>query len=487
MFLVMKKKTIMNWVLATTLVCGSSVSTSCSSDNDDNPAQEQAKKNRKEFIEHTRATLKDLAENANFGAWVSLNWEAQNFNKHVLNNPNFEKTISTALFQKAKQSIKSVEGDNELSAMGYEMYGTVDLTDINFRFLMKDDYTGFDIEEGEDGFELYMNSWNPATGMPERGNTKLSLKASGSESFKFVIPSRQMEGLAIVLIVPSNLRFALSDTFDGEWKERFNCSFINHVEVAEGCTYAQLRRDNWYVSGEVNADIQIPTVEKEPDVAKFDFSIDVNRTQGKGDFQFGFVQNGRRMIDVSMKETGPNNYLDFDLSQYNSATSIFDILAALWSSRSIEEAKLTLLDDLTTTISVSDMAKTLQLAHDGSSARRNYADQQTIDQYTQELNKLVKAEITCKGVNQTIPMRLVTTKFGVDWWSMPAFNFADENGYVSLTDLLDPESVTYGINIIDHAAAPMSQGIIVVRQLLQYLQQVLVPLQLNGGQALTVD
>ena len=133
------------------------------------------------------------------------------------------------------------------------------------------------------------------------------------------------------------------------------------------------------------------------------------------------------------------------------------------------------------------MAKTLQLAHDGSSARRNYADQQTIDQYTQELNKLVKAEITCKGVNQTIPMRLVTTKFGVDWWSMPAFNFADENGYVSLTDLLDPESVTYGINIIDHAAAPMSQSIIVVRQLLQYLQQVLVPFQLNGGQALTVD
>ena len=67
-------------------------------------------------------------------------------------------------------------------------------------------------------------------------------------------------------------------------------------------------------------------------------------------------------------------------------------------------------------------------------------------------------------------MRLMTTKFGVDWWSMPSFNFADENGYVSLADLLDAESVAYGINIIDHAAEPMQQSAIVVRQLLQYVQ-----------------
>jgi hypothetical protein len=30
--------------------------------------------------------------------------------------------------------------------------------------------------------------------------------------------------------------------------------------------------------------------------------------------------------------------------------------------------------------------------------------------------------------------------------------------------------VQYGINIIDHAAAPMQQSMIVVRQLLQYVQ-----------------
>ena len=62
---------IFNWMLAATLIYGASVFTACSSDNDDNPAQEQAKKNRKEFIEHTRATMKDLAENLNFGSWTA--------------------------------------------------------------------------------------------------------------------------------------------------------------------------------------------------------------------------------------------------------------------------------------------------------------------------------------------------------------------------------------------------------------------------------
>ena len=49
-------------MLATLCICGASVMTSCSNDTSDNPAQEQAKKNRKKFIEHSRNNLKDVAE-----------------------------------------------------------------------------------------------------------------------------------------------------------------------------------------------------------------------------------------------------------------------------------------------------------------------------------------------------------------------------------------------------------------------------------------
>ena len=192
----------------------------------------------------------------------------------------------------------------------------------------------------------------------------------------------------------------------------------------------------------------------------------------KGDVALSWSQNGRKMLDLALKESGDGTggIYRLDLSQFTSSASILDVIGAIMTSRTLDEGKLTLLDDLTTTVSISDMQEALQVAHEAATARRNYADQKTIDQYTQKLNELVKCEMTCKGVNQEISMRLMTTKFGVDWWSMPSFNFADENGYVAFTELLDPESVQYGINIIDHAAEPMQQSIIVVRQLLQYVQ-----------------
>ena len=176
------------------------------------------------------------------------------------------------------------------------------------------------------------------------------------------------------------------------------------------------------------------------------------------------------MLELSIKESGEGGMRNFDLSQFNSSSSIFEVIAALMNSQRLDEGKLTLLDDLTATISISDMAKCVEVAREAAAARRHYADQKTIDQYTQQLNDIIQCSMTCKGVNQTIPMRMMTSKFGVDYMPMPAFNFADENGYVSFVDMLDPESVQYGINIVDHAAEPMQQSIIVIRQLVEFVQ-----------------
>jgi hypothetical protein len=148
-----------------------------------------------------------------------------------------------------------------------------------------------------------------------------------------------------------------------------------------------------------------------------------------------------------------------------------------------ENAIFTLNEDLTTTLSISDFGKVMQLQKEMAHARRNYADQATIEEYTQQLNELVSAKLTCKGVNQVIPMKLQTEKFGVDYWAMPAFNFADEKGYVPFTELLDKESVEYAINIVDHAAEPMAGSIITVRQLLQFVQNFIMQVRVNRAQA----
>ena len=467
-------KKMMNWVLVATLcICGASVFTSCSNDNSDNAGSiEQAKKNRKEFVAHTRATLKDLAENLNFSSWNAANTLNQYFNQYVLNNPGFEKAVLATFMQKTQQSIKPVEEGSELAEMGYYSYGTVDLTDFNYRFTMNANNDGFDVEAADD-FEVILNAWNPTTQQVEAGLYRLTLKSGGSTTYKFEHAMSQQPGMALVVLIPSEFQFSIADRLSGQWHDGFSGSFKNQVSVADGHEYAQLDRDTWTVAGTITSDFAgVTALGAKADQTTLDFSVVSDKVNNKGDVALSWSQNGRKMLDLALKESGDGTrgIYRLDLSQFTSSASILDVIGAIMTSRTLDEGKLTLLDDLTTTVSISDMQEALQVAREAATARRNYADQKTIDQYTQKLNELVKCEMTCKGVNQEISMRLMTTKFGVDWWSMPSFNFADENGYVAFTELLDPESVQYGINIIDHAAEPMQQSAIVVRQLLQYVQ-----------------
>ena len=103
-------KKMMTWVMAATLICGASTFTACTSDKDDNPAQEQAKKNRKEFIEHTRQNLKTVAENLNFSSWNSLNYFNQYINKYVILDDNFDKTFSRTFGEEIQPLSRSGAG-----------------------------------------------------------------------------------------------------------------------------------------------------------------------------------------------------------------------------------------------------------------------------------------------------------------------------------------------------------------------------------------
>ena len=97
-------KKMLQWVMAATLVCGASVFTACSSDDDDNNNsgnnETKGGKNRQEFVEHTRANLKNVAENLNFTTINSFNYMNTYLNEYVLLNDEFDKTISRAFGQK---------------------------------------------------------------------------------------------------------------------------------------------------------------------------------------------------------------------------------------------------------------------------------------------------------------------------------------------------------------------------------------------------
>ena len=469
-------KKIMNWVLAATLVCGPSVFTSCSSNEDSPSPAEQSKKDRKEFVAHTRQTLKYMAENMNFGTWEAANSLNQNFNEYVLNNPNFQKAIIPLFLQKIQESTKPVEEGSELAEMGYTMYSTMDLTDFNYRFTMNDENTGFIIEPAED-FEMILNSYNPETMQIEKGTFKLTLK-SGGQSYGMLVSRMSTKDVAVVALVPEDFAYAISYKLMDSWMDAFTGTFKNLTKNSDPSKIINQQNDGYTISGTLTSNIPaIAQTGKAADATTINFLIDSDRKAKQGTAMVGFEQNGQKMVELDLKMSYDEqiNLFNLDLTQFSGSGSIIELLSAILQTRSLDEGKITLLDDLETTISISDMAKAIQVAREMAHARRNYADQQTINGYTDQLNDLISATMTCKGVNQTIPMRLVTTKIGVDWWTVPGLNFADENGYVAITDMLDKESVEYGFNILDHAVEPMTQSMITTRQLIQFIQTFLIP------------
>ncbi len=469
-----------NLVLAATMICGASVFTSCS-ESSDNPAPENAK-NRKEFIKHTRENLKDIAQNLNFYSWDLANRINLEFNTTVLNNPEFEKALLPLFIQKIRESVKDVEEGSELAAMGYKQYATIDLTEFNYRFTMKEDGSGFDVEEADD-FEMIINGYNPRTQEQEKGIRKLKLQASG-DTYKQLAKRLGNEETAVVILVPSEFKFNIASMAPGYWKEAFKGEFKNDVKMSGESEFVNPETDGLNITGKLETAISESPKKMHPaDATELYFSFGQDPAADKGGMLFSFVHNNKKRIELNSVVTGPEGKeILTGLSAFSTSGSILDVLVAMMSGNNLEST-ITLNDDLTTAVSISNCGKALQLQKEMAHARRNYADQATIEGYTKQLNELMSAKMTCKGVNQVIPMKLQTEKFGVDYWAMPAFNFADEKGYVPFTELLDKESVEYGINIIDHAAEPMAGAIVTVRQLLQFVQTFIMQMRVSQAQA----
>jgi len=346
--------------------------------------------------------------------------------------------------------------------------GTVDFTEFNYRFTMNDEGTSFDIEPA-DNFEMIVHLYNPTIQQIMPRSMKLTLKAGGS-SFLLLMKGFSTEDFAMVGKMPTEFEYAIANKVSGEWEDAFWGSFKNEVNQSGSSAYINRMTDVFNISGVLNS--FLPPDNKNGyvgDATTLTFAIGQDPAANKASLQCGLVQNGREMIQLDgvMKNLSEQ---PIDIMQFTKSPSLLEAVVAMISGISIEEGTVTLLDDLSASLKISNCAEALGLVFAMSNARRNYANYQTIDDYAQQLNGLVSASMTCKGVNQQIPMRIETAKIGIDYWAVPALNFADENGYVSLTDMLDKESIEYMVNIADHAAVPMYKSLITVNQLIRYMR-----------------
>lgn len=489
-------------MMAAIFICGS-VFTACSNDDDNSSSSEEKKggADRQEFVAHTRANLKELAENLNFSSWKVANNLNNDFNSNVLANPEFEKTVSTLFRQEVRNSIKPVEAGSELAKMGYQNYAIVDLTEFNYSFTMNEDGTGFDVEPAEDFRLVIKTTKKPrpegADGKekPERpeGGPKgdryecLILKASGS-SVDMIAKRMSTDMLAVVVRVPSDFEFTLGTLAeDGTVDVDFAGTFKNNYESRGSSSFIDIHTDAWNISGTLQSSIEGRKKRSESskegetpkgpgasghgpkeDAATISFAIGQDPKTHEAGLKLGFIHNGKNILQLRGVMENTNGATDY--SSFTSDMSMAEAFTAIMAGNNLKEGTITLLDDLTTSIKVTDCQKVVQLQNAMAKDRRRYADEATIDSYTQQLNELVSSTMTCKGVSQTTPMKLQTIKYGVDYWAMPALKFSDETEYVPLTDMLDQESLAYMVNIADHAVEPLQKSIVTVRLLMQYLR-----------------
>ena len=369
-------KKLMNWMLAATLICGASVFTSCT-EGSDNPAPENAK-NRKEFIKHTRQNLKELAENMNFGSWLLANKMNQEFNTTVLNNPEFEKAIIPLFIQKIRETIQPVEEGSELAEMGYKQYATIDLTKFNYRFTMKEDGSGFDVEPADD-FEMIINGFDPRTQEQEKGVRKLTLQASG-DTYKQIAKRLGDEETAVVILVPSDFTFAIATNVDEDWKDNYKGAFTNVFEMSGESEFINSKTDAVSITGVLESALpNNPDKKRVADATDLFFEIANDPVANESSMKFSFGHNDKSMVELEATANYTDKEIDLtDFSQFTTSGRILDVLVALMSGGKLE-GSLTLNDDLTSEISINDCGKALQLQHEMAHARRNYADQATIE------------------------------------------------------------------------------------------------------------
>ncbi len=465
------KKT--QWMLATSLVCGGALFTACSDDSSSSSAPEEPKvsEERAAFVENTRANLKEIAENLNFGSWEFANTLNTNFNQYVLNNPDADNVVSRTFSAKIMEGIEPVKAKSELAKMGYQYVATADLSDFNYRFTMDENFE-FTVKKA-DNFELLLPSWNMKTQKLEKESLKLTLK-TGGDKVKLLDKIHSTENdLAVVAEIPTKVSFSIQAKPEKKWETLFSGSFENQFELSGKSEFMDRMTTAFNIVGEVESNLQAVNLDdgtKLPgDVTKVYFAIGQDPSKHKAGSKFEFEHNKKKVMSLYV-ENSRDSKDKVDLSDMTNSSSLVDVFTAAISGNSVDTMSLVFMDDLAISLKVSDCGKLVKAQQALADARRDYADEKTIENYTKQVNKLVTVSLTATQLKKEIPVQFETVQFGVDFWTMPALQFNKDEGYVPLVEVLDQKSIEYGINIIDHAADPMQEAIVVIRQLLQYFQ-----------------
>ena len=501
-------KKLLSWMLAALLVGGTSATiTSCSDDDNNNSTTPVTQTDREKFIEKIKTSLKTAAENMNLGSSEMINIVIGAYNEKILTNDAFDNKLREMFQAKIRESVVELgEGDAQITELGYKRLATIDLVDLKHKFTENANSDGFDVEDTEDGFVLQFSLWtqNMANSPDLDADFKailpyikcrLNLKPTGTSYNVLVFnpfSSEQQapagpeppEGkeppvsykdktMAVMVKLPATFRAEFQTSIDNENWTTVASATINNTFTPSGTysggQFVNLTKDAWTISGNIQTDITFP----ESDEAAIAFSIKQDPVNDKATTTFQLVHNGLSVASASAVVKKSSEGL-IDFSSLTRGSSVLDVITALLDGKALESGNITIMNDLALDFKVKDADELLACRRAAANERhKGGATEEDIEYYTKQINTLISGKLTCKSLGQEMDMKYKTVKFGIDYWSMPAFKFADQTDYTALPWLFDAEELAYGINIIDRTMVPLSQSIILARQFNEYIKKYL--------------
>ena len=500
-------KKLLSWMLAALLVGGTSATFTSCSDDDNNSTASVTQTDREKLIEKIKTSLKTAAENVNLGSSEMINIVIGAYNEKILTNDAFDNKLREMFQAKIKESVIELgENDAQITELGYKRLATIDLVDLKHKFIENANSDGFDVEDTNDGFVLEFSLWtqNMANSPDLDADFKailpyikcrLNLKPTGTSYNVLVFnpfSSEQQapagpeppEGkeppvsykdktMAVMVKLPATFRAEFQTSIDNEnWTTVASATISNTFTPSgtySGGQFVNLTKDAWTISGSIQTDITFP----ESDNAAIAFSIKQDPVNDKATTSFQLVHNGLPVISASSVVKKSSEGL-IDLTSLTRGSSVLDVITALLNGKSLESGNITVMNDLALDFKVKDADELFECRRAAANERhKGNATEEDIEYYTKQINNLISGKLTCKSLGQELDMKYKTVKFGIDYWSMPAFKFADQDDYTPLPWLFDAEELAYGINIVDRAMVPMSQSIILVRQFTEYIKKYL--------------
>ena len=407
-------KRIINWVLFASLFLGLTMQMSCSSNDDDDPINEEARKERDELITHVENDVRILDENLDFQLFDMMTQIQSQLLTYIGKDPHFstnlKKVCALLAVRNAIQNARPVESGSELAAMGYQAYIPVDIMSFGVRVIF--DENGKYTMRPAEGLEFVF----PAT-VEGYGQTlyKIALRNEG-EWYESVSPAKMngATGMACVNRIPRKMSLRMTGLFNDE-----------EVTLCNGVISTMLEKtpESQYVTTDSSAGTLLNILTS-------------------------FTQKGMEMLNGVAVVTLPEQkaFIDNIIDNINTSSSTWqdaDAYAHLGTIFKEGRADIVLkfIDDLTLSGSIENSEQFFKALNNLSKNKEvGKVSSEEYDSYVKELNEASYFSLACPTNAKPLPQKLQAQQKDAQYILTPAVQFPDKQEYVPLNTLVTDET-----------------------------------------------